>query len=97
MSEAKPINLAFDDAVKLLPQGEQVHTFRQCGLALVGADWDREELLDAMSKSDVIQVTGPLAQRMGHGLAINSGGVLFIEAANYYSTPAIAAATGSPN
>lgn len=85
--EDKPIVLSFDEAVKLLPDGDNIHTFRnpQAGL-MFGADWDRAALLDAMRASSEIQVTGPAAQAAGHGLAINSGGLLFIEAANYDAT-----------
>ena len=80
----KPVSLTFDEAVKLLPEGDSIHTFRNPGAGmLIGADWDRAELLDAMRKSSDIQVTGKGAQAMGHGLVINSGGLLFIEAANY--------------
>jgi hypothetical protein len=79
-----PINLTFGEAVKLLPEGDSIHTFRNPrGGMILGADWDRASLLEAMRESSHIQVTGAMAQSMGHGLAINADGVLFIEAANY--------------
>ena len=34
-----------EDAINLLPEGETVHTFLNSGMCLVGADWDREELI----------------------------------------------------
>ncbi len=80
----KPIALPFDEAVKLLLDGDTIHTFRNPGAGMmIGADWSRESLLDAMRKADEIQVTGRHAQAMGHGLVIDNGGLLFIEAANY--------------
>lgn len=75
--------LPFDEAVKLLPPGETVHTFRQSGWMMLGADHQRDKLLEAMKAAPEIQVTGPSAQAMKHGLAIHDDtGWLFIEAAN---------------
>ena len=75
--------LAFDEAVKLLPEGETVHTFRQAGAMMLGADHLREKLLAAMQAAPEIHVTGPSAQAMKHGLAIHDDtGWLFIEAAS---------------
>lgn len=72
--------LTFEEAVKRLPDGNYVHTYRQAGPILVGADHDRAALLEAMQKADAIDVTGPSAQAMHHGLAIfDDLGALFIE------------------
>ena len=87
-SNNKPISLSFDEAIKLIPDREEIHTFRNPGGMLLGADWDRAKLLDAMRKSPAIQVSGETAQRMGHGLVIEDDGLLFIEAANYDQTEA---------
>lgn len=71
--------ISFDDAVKLLPDGDTVHTFRQTDFAILGADHKRETLLDAMRKAQDIDVTGEQAQAMNHGLAIHDEhGWLFI-------------------
>lgn len=79
MSDEKEV-ITFDEAVKRLPDAEQVHTFRQAGFAIIGADWDKTSLLDAMRKAPEIQVTGPQAQSMKHGLCIvDDSGPLFIE------------------
>ena len=79
MKDEKSI-LSFDEAVKLLPEGENIHTFRNSGGMLFGADWDRETLLTAMKEASEIEETGPMAQAMGHGLAIvNRGSFLYIE------------------
>ena len=81
---AKPVSLPFDEAVKLLPDGDSIHTFRNPGGMLMGADWNRAGLLAAMRESPAIQVTGGMAQSMGHGLVIEAEGtLLFIEATNY--------------
>ena len=75
--------IAFDEAEKRLPNSKRVHTFRQAGRLMLGADWDRSSLLDVMRKAPEIQVTGPQAQAMKHGLCIfDDHGPLFIETAN---------------
>jgi hypothetical protein len=80
--------LSFDEAVKLLPAGATVHTFRQAGPMMLGADHTREGLLAAMKAAPEIQVTGPSAQAMKHGLAIEDDtGWLFIESANAEPSP----------
>lgn len=76
--------IPLEEAVKLLPDGNSIHTFRNPGPAiLVGADWSRAEILKALQRADEIHVTGEGAQGMGHGLWIATGGGLFIEAAQY--------------
>lgn len=75
--------LTFDEAVARLPISEMVHTFRQSGFVLLGADWEKEELINALCKAKVIEVTGAQAQAMNHGMAIkDENGWLFIETAN---------------
>lgn len=76
----QPETIAFDAAVAQLPDGAEIHTFRNPVAAmLIGADWPRDKLISAMRAADAIQVTGAQAQAIHHGLAIeHGGGVLFI-------------------
>ncbi|MBU2052541.1 hypothetical protein KKH13_05030 [Patescibacteria group bacterium] len=68
----------YSEAIKLLPRG-RVHTFRQSGSMLIGADWERKHILNAMRKAKEILITGKQAQAMNHGLAIeDKNGLLFI-------------------
>lgn len=62
--------ISADEAIELLPEGEYIHTFRESGLALIGADWLREEIIELIRKSDCLELTGEAARSMGHGLAI---------------------------
>lgn len=72
--------LSYDEAVALLPDGDQIHTFLDGGIALIGADWDRADVLALLERTDRREVTGPAAQAMHHGLAAFRGGVpVFIE------------------
>ena len=80
MTESKRTQIALDEAIKRLPAGDTVHTYRQCGPCLIGADWERDLLIEAMRMAKAIEVTGPQAQAMNHGLAIfDKYGWLFIE------------------
>jgi hypothetical protein len=72
--------LDFDEAVALLPDGERIHTFLDGGVTLIGARWDREDVLALLRETDRREVTGPAAQSYGHGLAAyRHGEPVFIE------------------
>ena len=75
-----PELLTYDEAVALLPGKERIHTFLDGGLAIIGADWDRSDVLALLARTDRREVTGPAAQSMGHGLAaLRDGEPVFIE------------------
>ena len=71
-----------DEAITRIGDAEYIHTFRNTPFAILGADWSRVELIDAMRKHGVVEA-GPTACSMGHTLAIENigGSPLFIEAA----------------
>lgn len=77
--------LTYDEAVSVLPDGEYVHTFYNNAFGLVGADWSKQEILEKLDNSDVIELTGEQARSMGHGMcAYNNdtkyhSDILFIE------------------
>lgn len=67
-------------AVGLLPNRPRIHTFRNSrGGRLVGADWDRDKLVDYMARY-VCELAGPAATEMHHGLVLeDDAGYLYIE------------------
>lgn len=77
--------ITYDEAVSILPDGEYVHTFINGGFGLMGADWSKEEILDKMNRSEVIELTGKQARSMNHGMcaynksAKRQSDILFIE------------------
>jgi hypothetical protein len=76
--EAQP--LTYDEAVALLPDGDRIHTILDGGIALIGAHWDRGDVLALLAATDRREVTGTAAQSMGHGLAaFRDGEPVFIE------------------
>ena len=62
--------LTADEAISLLPDGDEIHTTIQKGMMFIGADWSREDIIDKIQKSERIEITGPNARAMGHGLAL---------------------------
>lgn len=74
-----------EQAISVLPDGDSVHTFYNPGFGLIGADWGKEDITDKLRRSDIIELTGPAARGMGHGMCIYSkdtkwqSDILFIE------------------
>lgn len=78
--EEKVSKLSTKEAIKLLPDSETIHTFRNLMGMLLGCDWDKKEIISALEEVSEIQETGEMAQNMGHGLVIeHDGALLFIE------------------
>lgn len=68
-----------EEAIAMLPEGEYVHTFRNPGGMLLGADWKRASVEQAIREADQREIAGGMAASMGHGL------VLFPKGAEYQS------------
>ena len=78
--------LNYNEAVSLLPNKDDIHTFYNTSFGLMGADWSRAEILKKLKESDiVIELTGEQARSMKHGMcAYNKNAkwqseILFIE------------------
>jgi hypothetical protein len=59
--------LSREEAIALLPDGDDIHTFMAAGFALIGADWSREEVIEAIDKHGA-ELSGPVATGMNHGI-----------------------------
>ena len=57
------------EAIGLLPEGESVHTFVTGGF-LVGADWSRDDVIEKINEAEKVELSGPFARGMGHGMVI---------------------------
>ena len=74
-----------EQAISVLPDGDSVHTFYNSEFGLIGADWGKEDITEKLRRSDIIDLTGPGARGMGHGIcaynkdAKYQSDVLFIE------------------
>lgn len=61
------VTLTFDEAVAMLPDGDTIHTFLSGGMALIGADWKREDILELL-KIGKPELSGENATNLGHGI-----------------------------
>lgn len=79
MSNEKII-LTSEQALSMLPEGDRIHTFRSAPMALIGADWDRDDLEKAIRENQC-EVGGDQCQAMNHGLVVWTGKTepLFVE------------------
>ena len=68
MSDEKVI-LTPEQALSMLPDGDQIHTFRSMGFALIGCDWSRSSLEQEIREKQC-EVGGDQCQAMNHGLVI---------------------------
>lgn len=58
----------FEKVLDVTPE-KTVHTFRDSGFALIGADWSKNKLVKtAKHYQDSVQVSGPAARESGHGV-----------------------------
>ncbi len=70
-----------EEAISLLKDGEEIHTFRNPGAGMmVGCDWSREKIIETLEKNpDKIEIGGKVCRAMGHGLIVDDSGFLYIE------------------
>ena len=94
MSDAKII-LTPEQALSMLPNGDQIHTFRSASVALIGADWDRVDLEKAI-RENVCEVGGVHCQAVNHGLVVwtDKTDPLFVECRKGVDYEAFAAERG---
>lgn len=80
MAEDEREPVSYERAVEMIGDGELIHTIRNSAAGLLlGADWDRADLLKAIAKHGA-ELSGPSASAMNHGLLlIDDHGPLFIE------------------
>lgn len=77
--EALALQLSLDEAVALLPSEGRIHTFTNPAGMLLGADWDREKILDLL-RTGRPELSGEQATASGHGIvAFRGNDPVFIE------------------
>lgn len=74
-----------EEAISVLPESDSIHTFRNNGFTLIGADWSRDDIVNEFNSGNVIELTGPAARGTNHGIctypqdAKYQSDILFIE------------------
>ena len=75
--------VSFEDACAMLPDKEMVHTFRNPSFGLIGADWPKAVIVEALKKYGA-ELSGKVATSMKHGLVLkDESGFLFIETRDF--------------
>lgn len=62
--------LTQEQAIAMLADGETVHVFRNVAGFLIGANWTRAQVIEAIQKSGQCELAGPQAEKSGHGLVV---------------------------
>jgi hypothetical protein len=79
MADDERKRLTYEEAVSMLPDGKEIHTFRNTSGMLIGAHWSVNSILDAIGKYGS-ELSGPMATNMHHGIVLfDDAGALFIE------------------
>lgn len=73
--------IPLQQAIQMLPDGDEIHTFRQRGEMLAGCNWKRKDIIKTMKKFKVKRA-GPSSVSLKHGLVCKDedvfGSSLFI-------------------
>lgn len=79
--------LNYDEAVSLLPSGDNIHTIYNTSFGLIGADWSREDILNKLKEPDVVvELTGEQAKSMKHGMCAYSKNAKYHEEVLFIKT-----------
>ena len=78
------VSLTAEQAISVLPEGKNVHTFADANFGIVGTDWSRENIIKRLECADHIELSGEIARAMNHGIYIydkdaNAEELIFIE------------------
>ena len=81
MEQEYKVLISADQAIGTLPDKEEIHTFRNPRVGvLFGCDWLKEYCIEKLHAASHIELTGPSARKMNHGIAIpDEDGMVFIE------------------
>lgn len=69
-NESDRIILTEKQAKKLIGKRKDIHTFRSGTGILMGCDWSRKSLMEAIANSKLIEIGGDQCKKMGHGLVV---------------------------
>lgn len=71
--------LTSEQAISMLPDGDDIHTIMQSGPAFLGADWSRKKIIEQI-KSSRCELGGERCRSAGHGLCVHyDGRALFVQ------------------
>lgn len=76
------IFITSEQAINCLKDGQLIHTIINPYGAIIGCDWSRESVIEALKGTDQIEIGGEICRKMNHALVAHrsDGPMLFIEA-----------------
>ncbi len=75
--DGEQVFLTAAEATGVLADGDRIHTFANSAGMLVGADWDRSDVVEHFEEVGEVQVGGAMCRNMGHALCTMTGRRLF--------------------
>lgn len=70
LSSDERVELTPEQAIAMLPDGDVIHTFRNPGGMLLGADWNRTDIEREIREAERRELAGEVATNTGHGLVL---------------------------
>ena len=80
------IFLTPEQAIELLPEDDDIHTYISDGRVLIGLYWIRGNLIKKIREADYREVSGPHARAMNHGICIYDKSAIFISDLLFFET-----------
>lgn len=72
------LTLNVNQAISMLPEEGDIHTYRSTGFALLGFDLPRKFILELI-RTRTCEIGGEQCKRFNHGLVIHDDGPLFVQ------------------
>ena len=66
--EEKRLFLTLEQALDVLPKSEEIHCFVNAGFGLIGADWNKDKVKEALKNAENIEIGGEQCKALGHAL-----------------------------
>lgn len=67
--------LTLEQAIDILPEGQEIHNFLNAPFGLIGADWPRERVIKALTAAETIEIGGEQCKALNHALVCIPKGV----------------------
>lgn len=60
--------LTLEQALDILPKGNQIHCFVNTPFGLIGADWDKQKVKETLENAETVEIGGEQCKSIGHAL-----------------------------
>lgn len=60
--------LTIEQAIDILPQNDKIHCFVNAEFGLIGADWDKEKVVETLKEAEFVEIGGEQCKALKHAL-----------------------------